>query len=429
LNEEILKEYVIGNPFGNGQKRAAGAVFPTALCVLLAFVLVVSAACSGGSHPSTGSTDGSAEPQYIKYDEPAGPPVPVPVTLEISCAGDVMMHNPQIRAAKRDDGYDFSDYFQYVLPFIEEADLSLVNLEETFGGPPYNGYPLFSAPDELVGYVKDSGFDVAFTANNHMLDSGPKGIARTIEQIRESGLLQTGSVLSPEEDDWIVTDVNGVKVGIVAYTYESGVLAGRRTINGIPMTEETHELINSYDIQQFDKDSEEIKRSMDGARADGAQIVICYFHWGNEYQRAPADTQKTVAQFAADNGADVIFASHPHVLQPYEFLEGPDGANVPVFWSMGNFISNQRTESTGRYTEQGMIARVSIEYDITFNEIMNVNMDAIPTWVDKYSSGGRDIFTIVPLVGDLEDQQALKESGHLSKAKEALSDIGELLGQ
>jgi poly-gamma-glutamate synthesis protein (capsule biosynthesis protein) len=412
----------------NRNIKAVGGIAFTAFCILLVSMLIFMSGCGDKADPSGGEADKLPKSANTAlYDEPAGPPASWPVTLDIACAGDIMMHGPQITAAARDDGYDFSEYFKYVQPFIEEEDLALCNLEETFGGKPYGGYPMFSAPDELIGFVKDAGFDVGFTANNHMLDSGQKGLIRTAEQIRKSGLLQTGSVIKPEEDDWIVTEVKGVKIGIVAYTYESGELGGQRSINGIAMSDETHELINSYDISQFEEDSREIQRSIEGAKADGADLIICYFHWGNEYQRAPDDKQRKVADFAVACGANVIFASHPHVLQPYEFLQGPDGDNVPVFWSMGNFISNQRTETTGKYTEQGMVARVSIDYDMITHEETRVDMDAIPTWVDKYSSGGRNIHTVIPLVGDLSDQPALQASGHLSRAKDALKDIEDLI--
>ena len=128
-------------------------------------------------------------------------------------------------------------------------------------------------------------------------------------------------------------------------------------------------------------------------------------------------------------GADIIFASHPHVLQQAEYLE-PEGSDrkVPVFYSMGNFISNQRTETLGnRYTEQGLMAQV----DLTWSEkdgITEIRMGGIPTWVDKYYSEGKQVYEIIPLSEGLEENEALEVSGHLSRAEQALEDANGILG-
>ena len=104
-------------------------------------------------------------------------------------------------------------------------------------------------------------------------------------------------------------------------------------------------------------------------------------------------------------GADIIFASHPHVLQAVEILKDEEtGREVPVFYSMGNFLSNQRAETlNNRYTEQGMIARVNVQYDSATEKVTLLGTDAMRTWLDKYRSGGKDVYAIVPLDNDLEE--------------------------
>jgi poly-gamma-glutamate synthesis protein (capsule biosynthesis protein) len=137
-----------------------------------------------------------------------------------------------------------------------------------------------------------------------------------------------------------------------------------------------------------------------------------------------------MAKEAASYGADVIFSSHPHVVQGLEMITNPaSGGKVPVFYSMGNFISNQRTETLdNRYTEQGIIAQVHLEYMKSTKQVLSVTMDAIPVWVDKYKKGGKDVYTIVPLDKDLGQNPSLAESGHLARAEQALTDVTELLG-
>jgi poly-gamma-glutamate synthesis protein (capsule biosynthesis protein) len=361
------------------------------------------------------------------------PPEP-DIDIDIACVGDILIHSPQISAADRGDGnYDFSEYFPHVKPYIESADMSICNLEFTFGGEPYKGYPLFSAPDSLAQTLKDTGFDVGTTANNHMLDSGADGITRTIDVASGAGLLVTGSVTDPAAKDYLITEVKGIKVGIVAYTYETSLYNGGRTINGIPMSEETRARVNSFSWESLDADMQAVKQSMDGARADGAEILICVFHWGNEYERQPNEYQQRMAQMVIDFGADIIFASHPHVLQPFEVVTSSQtGRQVPVFWSMGNFISNQRADNLNhpmrKYTEQGMIAQVRLIYNPNYQMITKLDMKYIPTWVDKYNNGTRNVFTVVPLVSGYESNPDLTASGHIEKASQALADIHELLG-
>jgi poly-gamma-glutamate synthesis protein (capsule biosynthesis protein) len=137
-----------------------------------------------------------------------------------------------------------------------------------------------------------------------------------------------------------------------------------------------------------------------------------------------------MAREAANYGADVIFASHPHVLQGMEMLTDDEtGRQVPVFYSMGNFISNQRTETLdNRYTEQGIIAQVHIGYMRSKKQVVSVSMDVVPVWVDKYKKAGKDVYTVIPLDESLTENPSLSESGHLERAQQALEDIRELLG-
>ena len=95
--------------------------------------------------------------------------------------GDLMQHQAQIDAAHVSEGkYDYSSCFSLIKEQISQADLAIGNLEVTLGGRPYRGYPMFSAPDEYLQAIKDAGFDILLTANNHCLDRGKKGMERTI---------------------------------------------------------------------------------------------------------------------------------------------------------------------------------------------------------------------------------------------------------
>ena len=366
---------------------------------------------------------------------PAGSPAgetapPKEIPLSILCVGDIMSHNPQTNAAYDSDKkeYNYDNNFQYVKSYIEEADLALCNVETTFAGKPYSGFPNFSSPDALATSLKNAGFDVAITANNHMADKGLDGILRTLKVLKENQLPTVGSVKEEANELYLILDEKGVKVGIVAFTYETGSGRGGVSINGSAVSDEVAARINSFNFNTLKEDGEKIKEAIDQAKAAGAEVIAAYYHWGEEYQKSANKHQKELAQMTADLGADIIFASHPHVLQETAWLKAGDSEKkVPVFYSMGNFISNQRTETlNNRYTEQGVIAQVDLTY-VEGSGISQISMSAVPTWVDKYYSDGKQVYAVVPLDDGLKDNEALAASGHLSRAKQAREDANGIL--
>lgn len=374
--------------------------------------------------------------ENIPEPEPAPPQIEEEreesVSLRISAVGDVMVHKSQI-PAQYDEAtgtYNFDNNFEYIKKYIEKADLALFNLETTFAGGKYTGYPAFNAPESLADALKAAGFDVALTANNHIMDKGLAGMKRTLEIARKAGLQTAGTRLD-DEKDYLILDVKNVKIGVVAYLYETPSIDSSPTINGNMISREALALLNTFNYNTLDEDLLSVRQSIQNARADGAEIVICYFHWGEEYQRSPNEYQQYMAREAASYGADMIFASHPHVVQGMELLEDEaSGRKVPVFYSMGNLISNQRTETLdNRYTEQGIIAEVRLDYMKSTGQILSMEMSAVPVWVDKYKRNGKDVYTIVPLDETMSENPSLDESGHLTRAKQALDDLTKLLGE
>lgn len=407
------------------EKRRTGRGKARFLAAVLPVLLILSFTACNGSGGGSGSADesGASGQTAGKVEEP--------VDLSILCVGDVMAHSTNIKAALNaagGSGYDFTGDYEYVKPYISQADLALCNVETTFSGGTPSGYPLFCAPDELAYALMDAGFDVGITSNNHMMDTGFDGMQRTLEVLRNQGLATVGSRYDGEES-WTMVEKEGVNIGIVAYTYETtGAGADSVSINGNYVSKEAEELINSFNYNELDQDIERIASDMEAAEEAGADLIICYMHWGNEYQREPDDNQAYMAQALADRGADIIFASHPHVLQRVDLLESADERTVPVFYSMGNFISNQRYETLNqnRYTEQGMMAQVEVSIFPSTGEIVSQKVTVIPTWVDRYGSPQR--YAIVPLDGNLASNPALGASGHLDRAQQALADVTELVG-
>lgn len=407
-------------------------IYPFLLIVILAMGLLFMWGCSVDE--SNGSlTDAKGEPEEdqqanglnqsdIQLDE---------IQLSIMCVGDVMIHKSQI-ASQYDSStglFNYDNNFEYIKPYIQEADLALCNVETTFAGGTPTGYPSFNAPDSLARTLAETGFNVGLTSNNHMHDKRLAGMKRTLRILRGEGLATVGSRL-PWERNFALMHVKGLKVAIVSFTYETHKYEGKRTINGVVLSPEAAALVNSYDYDFLDQDLKRVKASIDGAREAGADIVIAYHHWGEEYQRKANPWQKKIAEDTVKMGADIIFASHPHVLQEIEYLTNEEtGKKVPVFYSMGNIISNQRAETlNNRYTEQGMIARVNLTFDPNVGEISDIKADAMITWVDKYKSAGKDVYAIIPLDENVSSNPTLKISGHLGRALQAGDDAEAVIG-
>jgi poly-gamma-glutamate capsule biosynthesis protein CapA/YwtB (metallophosphatase superfamily) len=377
-------------------------------------------------------------------DPPVAQEKPKPIEISITCAGDIVLHEPNIKAAydSGTDTYNFDEPFTYIKPYIESADLALCTIETTFPGKPYTGYPTFRGPETLATALKTAGFDMIMTSSNHAYDAGMVGITKTVEVLRANDLIAAGTRLTSEEPRYAMAEVKGVKVAMIAYTYETGDGNDSTTyLNANPLTNEAAALVNSFNYGKMDEDVAEMKSIADEARKAGADIVLMYFHWGEEYHLTPNEYQKNLAvQVAEQVDADIIFASHPHVPQTASVItvskESSDGTvtekKVPVFYALGNFYSNQRRElipSGGRYVEEGYLAQTVITYDPGKQKIKSIDTTTMPYWVDKYTAGGKVKYAIVPLDQDYEQNPALAQSGHLSLARTALDDILGILGQ
>lgn len=259
------------------------------------------------------------------------------ITINMSAIGDIMCHNSQYKDAYKNGRYDFSYVFEDIKPYIENADVSIGNLETTFAGKEkgYNSYPNFNTPEALAEDLKELGIDVLSTANNHSLDTGYKGIESTIDYLDTVGISHTGTYKSIEsQNEILIKEINGLKIAFLAYTYGTNGIA-------LPSGRE-------YCINLIDKDL--IKRQLDLAKEGNPDIICVNMHWGEEYQARPNNEQLDLEKFLFENGVDIILGSHPHVLQPMEVKEFtmPDGnkKNVFTIYSLGNFMSGQDKKNT-----------------------------------------------------------------------------------
>ena len=254
-------------------------------------------------------------------------------SLSLLFVGDLMQHKGQIESARNADGrFDYGECFRYVAPEIKRADIAVANWEVTLGGEPYTGYPAFSAPDEFLYAVRNAGFDVLLTANNHCLDRRKKGLERTLDKMDSLRILHTGTFRDEKEREReypLLVERKGFRIVFLNYTYGT---------NGISAS--APNVVNYIDRQQ-------IRRDVLRARMMKPDAIIACMHWGVEYQLQPEKTERELAGYLLSLGVDHVIGAHPHVLQPIEVIED---ASTPrrhvVVYSLGNFISNMSQKCT-----------------------------------------------------------------------------------
>ncbi|MFB7083949.1 CapA family protein [Streptomyces sp. NPDC056296] len=295
-------------------------------------ILVVTATLATAC--ASGSVDGSVEPQA----KPGGR------SFTVAAAGDVLIHPELVEQAAKDAeetgegeaGLDFGPLLAGVKPVIGEADLAICHMETPVGKPkgPFQGYPEFLVPPQILTALKDVGYDTCSTASNHTFDHGLKAVRRTLDAMDEVGLGHAGSARTSEEAEQInVRDVNAVKVAHLAYSWES-------FLNPTPEKQSW----------AFNRSStEEIKKDEGRARKAGAEVVILSVHWGLEHYNEPSVPQLELARrITEETGIDLVIGHHAHVVQPIQKVNG-----TWIAYGLGNQVA--RHSSPTGLTEEGAI--------------------------------------------------------------------------
>lgn len=280
--------------------------------------------------------------------------------LSFSFVGDLMCHLPILESAKVEtDSFDFNPIFDEIKDELSKSDFTIGNLETTIAGKElrYSGYPNFNSPIEFLSALKNAGFDVMFTCNNHALDRGIIGIQNTIQNIKKVGLKFVGTKVHKDDEEFLILEKNNIKVALLAYTYG---------LNGNILPSSKKFMINIIDTAKIKNEILIAKKISD--------VIIVYLHFGEEYERTPNKNQKILVEKIFEYGGNIVIGSHPHVIQPLEFIN----QDKFVAFSLGNFLSNQRW----KYTDTGVILNFTISKNNS-NKIQLKNFSYIPTIVFK----------------------------------------------
>ncbi|MFB7938035.1 CapA family protein [Streptomyces sp. NPDC056049] len=265
-------------------------------------------------------------------------------SFSVAAAGDVLIHPELVEQASEDAeatgrgsaGLDFEPLLAGVRPVIGKADLAICHMETPVGRPegPFQGYPEFLVPPQILTALKDVGYDTCSTASNHTYDHGLKAVRRTLDTMDRVGLGHAGSARTRDEAQKInIRDVKGVKVAHLSYSWES-------FLNPTPQKER-------WAFNRISTD--EIKMAEARARQQGAEVVILSVHWGLEHYNEPSVPQLQLAErLTEETGIDLVIGHHAHVVQPIQKLNG-----TWVAYSLGNQVA--RHSSPTGLTEEGVI--------------------------------------------------------------------------
>ena len=351
------------------------------------------------------------EPVYIPERNFTGPAVTFPSapiklydTISITFIGDVMQHGKQLASALMSNtdpdipqSYNYSNTFMHIEKHLQESDLAVANMEFPLGTPPYSGYPIFSAPESIAWKAKECGIDLFLLANNHLLDKGKRGFLNTLDVYDSMGGKYIGAYRNREEEQMlnpVLYNIKGIRVAFINFTYGT---------NGFAIPEPC--TINLMD-------STHVKETIRRAREKGADIIVCNPHWGEEYQLNPSSAQRRWAKMLQREGVRIIIGSHPHVPQAADI-----SAENILFYSLGNYISNQTTPD---FTQLELMVTVKIVKNFGTGEIILPAPEYEFLWCFKKGEFAED-YTVVPVKSLIGKEGMVKDNYQYRRMLETYS--------
>lgn len=305
----------------------------------LAFLL----ACSGtAKKPEEKIVESEAPAESLSAGEPVSSSsaevseIPDSTVSEVSffAIGDVLFHSPLFRNCAEDSSLcRFDGIFALWKRDIESADIAVVNQETVFvpRSEGYSSYPNFGSPEELGLAEITAGFDIVTHATNHTIDRGERAVDYTLDFWKDKPAKALGIHATAADRDSVFTlERNGIRFAFVNFTYG---------LNGQKLPEN-----RPYLVDLLDSNGSWISRVREAEAR--AEVTVAFLHFGTEYTALPTAEAMRQAEQAIDAGADILVCAHPHVIEPYGIFTTAAGNRALVYWSLGNFISNQQQLET-----------------------------------------------------------------------------------
>lgn len=372
------------------KKKLAGVIVPVVLAVLVICGFAVSGHITKNmdSEMPTAQTTSEVTTQATTN---------AVSSVSLVAVGDNLIHNTLISAGEQeDDSLDYSSFYENIKNDISSADIAVINQETILGGSEfeYTGYPVFNSPWEIGTAAIDAGFDIFTCATNHSLDKGYAGIEQECAFFdQHPEVVHVGTNDSEEDYNSIIYyEKNSIRFAILNYTYGT---------NGIPIPESSPWCVNMMDKEKITADVNAAKQNAD--------VIIVFPHWGTENSTSVSDYQREYVQLFSDLGVDIVIGTHPHVLQPVEWVENETtGKKMLVYYSLGNFISHQ----TSLNQLCGGMAEIKIEKKNGEISITSAKLVPVVCWYK--SSGDKYEFSVYKLsdyTDSIADSHAQRSNG------------------
>lgn len=329
-------------------KRANRIICLVAMCILAGMLTACGKSSGETNVPETvevlGEPIGTPEPT----PEPTATPIPTPTPfpeydINLMMVGDNLMHMGIVTTGKQADGsYNYDFLFEGIEEFLAEAEVKMINQETILGGNQlgFSGYPHFNSPTEVGDAIVDAGFNVVLHSSNHTADKGLKGILNCADYWQQyPEVLVAGIDGDGVKDEIQILEIEGVTFAILNYAYAPNM-------GSFPAEYEGYmDMLCDYNEKTRLIDFTTIKEEVliEIAEADKlADFVVVCPHWGTEYTTKPSSYQEKFARQMTEAGADIIIGTHPHVVQPVEWVEAENGNKSLCYYSLGNYVSTQK---------------------------------------------------------------------------------------
>ena len=308
-----------------------------------------------------------------------------PQKIRLMMLGDNLMHMGIVRSGQLADGTrNYDMLFEPIKEHLAFANIKMINQETIFGGNQlgFSGFPHFNSPTEVGDAIAKAGFNVVLHASNHAADQGIDGLKHCVVFWKKyPDVLMTGIFENADEpnQDIGLLEIDGVTFAILNYTYSPN-------LNALPKNIQGHlGMLCDWDKDtgkiSFTKLHPDVLTDIEQAKQMADVVVVCP-HWGTEYTFVPSSYQQKFAKQMTEAGADLIIGTHPHVIQPVEWVESDNGNRALCYYSLGNYVSTQQDPMTM------LEAMAWVTFEVTEDsvEILEDETGAIPM-VCHYTSG------------------------------------------
>ena len=299
--------------------------------------------------------------------------------IRISAVGDILCENSILEDAydKGTQNYDFTSMFKNMSTFFADSDITVGTMETNYTDNKYSGYGQRNSPISFAEALKNIGIDLVSISTNHSLDYGIEGLQETKRALEGIGYDVVGDNLG--ESRVKIKTIKNTKIAFLSYTY------GFENQNS--KTKEELDSANIYNSEIAKKDLEYAK--------ENADYSIIIMHWGDAYSTKPNKEQQNIAKFLVENGADMILGNHASAVQKMEVMQSPEGKDVLVAYSLGNYISGETMD----ISKIELVLNIELRKSGETGEVVLSKVDYTPIYVLDRGTKAENRYELIDMKG------------------------------